>query len=165
VDGPPVSCRPAVDSTPAALRPLALPAASLTDQTLAAIRQATRSSALQPEQPYSAYQIAAMLGVSRSPVREALMRLVEADMIKLERNRGFRVEIPGRPRLMNAMLWRCLLLMNWLTHSGRAFPGRVAAVPQGEAAGLVVADSGGGFPLAGELQAAGDLVEVAWLGP
>lgn len=89
VDGPPVSCRLTVDSTAAALQPLTLPAASLTDQTLAAIRQATRSGALQPEQLYSAYQIAAMPGVSQSPVREALMRLVKADMIKLERNHGF----------------------------------------------------------------------------
>ena len=72
MDGPPVSCRLTVDSTAAALQPLALPAASLTDQTLAAIRQATRSGALQPEQLYSAYQIAAMPGVSQSPVREAL---------------------------------------------------------------------------------------------
>jgi Bacterial regulatory proteins, gntR family len=81
----------------------------LTDQTLAAIRQAARSGALQPEQLYSAYQIAAMPGVSRSPVREALMRLVEADMIKLERNRGFRVVIPGPASVVGVFQLRLLL--------------------------------------------------------
>jgi Protein of unknown function (DUF664)/Bacterial regulatory proteins, gntR family len=50
-----------------------------------------------------------MLGVSRSPVREALMRLVEADMIKLERNRGFRVVIPGPANIVDAFQLRLLL--------------------------------------------------------
>lgn len=95
--------------TAVALEPLAPPAASLTDQTVAAIRQAVRSGALQPGQLYSAYQIAAMLGVSRSPVREALMRLTEAGMVKLERNRGFRVVIPGPTDVAEIFQLRLLL--------------------------------------------------------
>jgi DNA-binding GntR family transcriptional regulator len=97
------------ESTAAALQPLAAPSASLTDQAVAAIRQAVRSGALQPGQLYSAYQIAAMLGVSRSPVREALMRLTEAGMVRLERNRGFRIVIPGPTDIAEVFQLRLLL--------------------------------------------------------
>jgi DNA-binding GntR family transcriptional regulator len=93
----------------AALQPLAAPAASLTDQAVAAIRQAVCSGALQRGQLYSAYQVAAMLGVSRSPVREALMRLAEAGMVRLERNRGFRVVIPGPADIADIFQLRLLL--------------------------------------------------------
>ena len=50
-----------------------------------------------------------MLGVSRSPVREALMRLAEAGMVKLERNRGFRVVIPGPTDIAEVFQLRLLL--------------------------------------------------------
>jgi DNA-binding GntR family transcriptional regulator len=79
------------------MTPLAVPAASLADQVAASIRAAVRAGALQPGRLYSAYQMADDLGVSRSPVREALMRLAEAGMVEFERNRGFRIVIP-RPR-------------------------------------------------------------------
>lgn len=79
------------------MKPLAVPAASLADQVAASIRAAVRAGALQPGRLYSAYQMADNLGVSRSPVREALMRLAEAGMVEFERNRGFRIVIP-RPR-------------------------------------------------------------------
>lgn len=91
------------------LAPLAAPAASLTDQAVAAIRQAVRGGDLRPGQLYSAYQIAAMLGVSRSPVREALMRLAEAGMVEFERNRGFRIVIPGPADIAEIFGLRLLL--------------------------------------------------------
>ncbi|MGE5287589.1 MAG: GntR family transcriptional regulator [Micromonosporaceae bacterium] len=97
------------ESTAAALQPLAGPAASLTDQALHAIRQAVRNGALQPGHLYSAYQVAAMLGVSRSPVREALMRLAEAGMVRFERNRGFRIVIPGPADIAEIFQLRLLL--------------------------------------------------------
>jgi len=40
-------------------------------------------------------QLATELGVSRSPVRDALLRLEETGMIKFERYRGFRLQLPG----------------------------------------------------------------------
>ncbi len=95
-------------STPA-LEPLVAPAASLTDQAVAAIRQAVRNGTLQPGQLYSAYQLASYLGVSRSPVREALMRLAEAGMVAFERNRGFRVVIPGPQEIAEIFQLRLLL--------------------------------------------------------
>jgi len=93
----------------AALGPLAGPADSLADQAVAAIRAAVRDGTLQPGQLYSAYQIASYLEVSRSPVREALMRLAEAGMVAFERNRGFRIVIPGAADIAEMFQLRLLL--------------------------------------------------------
>src|ERR1700733_6256472 len=92
-----------------ALNRLSAPPASLTDQAVAAIREAVRDGALVPGQLYSAYQIAAYLGVSRSPVREALMRLAEAGMVSFERNRGFRIVLPGPRDIAEVFGLRLLL--------------------------------------------------------
>lgn len=92
-----------------ALDRLSAPPASLADQAVAAIRQAVRDGALIPGQLYSAYQIADYLGVSRSPVREALMRLAEAGMVSFERNRGFRIVVPGPQDIAEVFQLRLLL--------------------------------------------------------
>jgi DNA-binding GntR family transcriptional regulator len=92
-----------------ALDRLSAPPASLTDQAVAAIRQAVHDGALIPGQLYSAYQIADYLGVSRSPVREALMRLAEAGMVSFERNRGFRIVVPGPRDIAEVFGLRLLL--------------------------------------------------------
>jgi DNA-binding GntR family transcriptional regulator len=92
-----------------ALGPLAAPADSLADQAVAAIRAAVRDGTLQPGRLYSAYQVAGYLGVSRSPVREALMRLAEAGMVAFERNRGFRVVVPGAADIAEVFQLRLLL--------------------------------------------------------
>jgi DNA-binding GntR family transcriptional regulator len=92
-----------------ALDRLSAPAASLTDQAVAAIRQAVHDGTLAPGQLYSAYQIADYLGVSRSPVREALMRLAEAGMVSFERNRGFRIVLPGPRDIAEVFQLRLLL--------------------------------------------------------
>ena len=99
---------PGQPMTPA-FEPLAAPAASLTDQAVAAIRQAVHDGTLQPGRLYSAYQIASYLGVSRSPVREALMRLKEAGLVAFERNRGFRIVLPGPQEIAELFQLRLLL--------------------------------------------------------
>jgi DNA-binding GntR family transcriptional regulator len=76
------------------LSALDAPPASLTERTLEAVRQGVRSGALRPGELYSVYRLAEELGISRSPVREALLRLAETGMIRFERNRGFRVILP-----------------------------------------------------------------------
>lgn len=48
-----------------------------------------------PGELYSVYRLAEELGVSRSPVREALLRFAETGMVKFERNRGFRLVLPA----------------------------------------------------------------------
>jgi DNA-binding GntR family transcriptional regulator len=110
---------PALDRLPAS-------PASLTDQAVAAIREAVRDGTLAPGQLYSAYQIADYLGVSRSPVREALMRLAEAGMVSFERNRGFRIVLPG-PRDIAEVFQLRLLLEVPATRQAAASQARAAA--------------------------------------
>jgi len=97
----PQACAPA-------LTRLAGPA-SLTDQVVAAVREGVRTGTLRPGELYSAYQLAEQLGVSRSPVREALLRLAEAGMVALERNRGFRVVVPGAQEIAELFHLRLVL--------------------------------------------------------
>lgn len=75
---------------------LTLPAEapSLTDAVVAAVRDGVQARELVPGETYSVYQLADLLGVSRSPVREALLRLAEAGLVEIARNRGFRVLLP-----------------------------------------------------------------------
>lgn len=82
---------------------------SLTDQVVAAIRTGAHSGELVPGQLYSAYQISALLGISRAPVREALMRLAEAGMVRMERNRGFRLIVPNAREIAEIFHLRLLL--------------------------------------------------------
>ncbi len=75
---------------------LTLPAdaASLTDAVVEAVRVGVQQQQLVPEEVYSVYQLADLLGVSRSPVREAMLRLADAGLVEIARNRGFRVVLP-----------------------------------------------------------------------
>lgn len=76
---------------------LVLPAdtASLTDAVVAAVRDGIQRGELTPDATYSVYQLAELLGVSRSPVREAMVRLADAGLVEIVRNRGFRVVLPS----------------------------------------------------------------------
>lgn len=67
---------------------------SLTDRVMAEIRSRIASGDYAPGTLYSTYQVSEWLGVSRSPVREALLRLSEDGIVRLERNRGFYVTRP-----------------------------------------------------------------------
>ncbi|WP_344063707.1 GntR family transcriptional regulator [Terrabacter lapilli] len=75
---------------------LALPdgAPSLAEAVVGAVRSGITAGELLPDETYSVYQLADLLGVSRSPVREALLRLAEAGLVRIDRNRGFRVLTP-----------------------------------------------------------------------
>ena len=91
-----------------AFAPLAGPA-SLTDQVVESVRRAILHGDLAPGRLYSAYQLADELGISRSPVREALLRLAETGMVRLERNRGFRVVVPEAREIAEIFHLRLLL--------------------------------------------------------
>ena len=75
---------------------LSLPpeAPSLADAVAQAVRDGVAAGELVPEKTYSVYQLAELLGVSRSPVREGMLRLAEAGLVEIRRNRGFRVLPP-----------------------------------------------------------------------
>ena len=91
------------------LEPIAASVPSLADQVAVSIRAAVRAGTLRPGRLYSAYQMADRLGVSRSPVREALMRLAEAGLVAFERNRGFRIVIPQARDIAEVFHLRLLL--------------------------------------------------------
>ena len=67
---------------------------SLADAVAQAVRDGVAAGELVPDTTYSVYQLADLLGVSRSPVREGLLRLAEAGLVEIRRNRGFRVLPP-----------------------------------------------------------------------
>lgn len=67
------------------------PGNTLTEQVMTHVRGAIRDGSMTTDEWYSVYQLSDQLGVSRSPVREALLRLEEAGLVKFVRNRGFQV--------------------------------------------------------------------------
>src|SRR5690349_10717887 len=78
------------------MRALSLPPAAptLADAVVEAVRDGIAAGELVPERTYSVYQLADLLGISRSPVREGMLRLAEAGLVEIRRNRGFRVLPP-----------------------------------------------------------------------
>lgn len=69
-------------------------APSLADGVAAAVRDGVARGLLVPGTTYSVYRLAEELGVSRSPAREALVRLGDAGLVTIVRNRGFHVVRP-----------------------------------------------------------------------
>jgi DNA-binding GntR family transcriptional regulator len=67
------------------------PTASVNQQVLAALRTAVITGELQPGTLHSVQTLATQLGVSRTPVREALIKLAQQGMVRFERNRGVRI--------------------------------------------------------------------------
>ncbi|AKK03721.1 GntR family transcriptional regulator [Corynebacterium epidermidicanis] len=64
---------------------------SLTNQVMTHVRAAVADGSMSSGEWYSVYQLSQELGVSRSPVRDALLRLEEAGLITFARNRGFQI--------------------------------------------------------------------------
>ena len=60
-------------------------------QVLVALRRAVITGELAPGTLHSVQTLATQLGVSRTPVREALIKLAQAGMVRFERNRGVRI--------------------------------------------------------------------------
>lgn len=66
-------------------------ATSLRDQAMRMIRARIIAGEIEPDRLYAIGQIAEEMGVSITPVREALLDLAKDGMIEMARNRGFRV--------------------------------------------------------------------------
>ncbi|MEU8200981.1 GntR family transcriptional regulator [Streptosporangium sp. NPDC049046] len=64
---------------------------TLTTQTFEVIRRAILTGELAPGTLHSVVGIAAQLGVSRTPVREALLQLATHGVVSFERSRGVRI--------------------------------------------------------------------------
>lgn len=82
---------------------------SLRDQALAVIRQGLIMGEIVPGEIYSAASLATRLGVSNSPVREAMLTLVNQGVMEAVRNRGFRVVPLSAHDRMNVYDLRLLL--------------------------------------------------------
>lgn len=67
------------------------PKVTTTDRIHIAIREAILSGELASGSLHSIYQLADRFNVSRTPVRDAVLRLADAGMLEIERNRGVRV--------------------------------------------------------------------------
>ena len=64
---------------------------SLRDEVHEALRAALITGRMKPGVLYSAPALAEMLGVSATPVREAMLDLVKEELVVAVRNKGFRV--------------------------------------------------------------------------
>jgi len=82
---------------------------SLRDQVLAAIRRALITGQIIPGVVYSAASLAAEFGVSNSPVREAMLSLVDDGLMEVVPNRGYRPVSFSRSDLVEIAQIRLLL--------------------------------------------------------
>jgi DNA-binding GntR family transcriptional regulator len=71
--------------------PARLHSVSLREQVLVYLRQGIVSGQIEPGEIYSTAALAEQLGVSNSPVREAMLTLVHQGLTETVRNRGFRI--------------------------------------------------------------------------
>ena len=76
---------------------------SLSRQAYDLIRAAIIAGEVKPERLYSVSQFAEMLGVSRTPAREALLALVADGLLTVHRNRGYEV-VPVTNELMEEII-------------------------------------------------------------
>lgn len=85
------------------------PSSSLSVQAYERIKAAIVSGDIQPDTLYSVNQFAELLGVSRTPVREALLGLVREGILQIVRNRGFRLLPMTRADLDEIIALRAML--------------------------------------------------------
>lgn len=64
---------------------------SLKDRAYSYLREAIITGALPEGSQHSIYRLADQLGISRTPVREAVLQLAEGGLVTVERNRGVRI--------------------------------------------------------------------------
>lgn len=64
---------------------------STTDRVFAALRESILTGEFPAGSLHSIYRLADLLGVSRTPVREAVLRLADLGLVSIERNRGVRI--------------------------------------------------------------------------
>lgn len=82
---------------------------ALSDQVLESVRGAITSGAWAPGEIHSVSEVAQLVGVSRTPAREALLKLADAGLIRFEPNVGFRVQ-GSSPRTLAEIFHMRILL-------------------------------------------------------
>jgi DNA-binding GntR family transcriptional regulator len=131
-----------------ALEPLAAPK-TLTSHARAAVLAAIGNGRLEPGGLYSVAQLAEQLGVSRTPVREALLMLEREGRVRFERNRGVRILAPTAHDIAEVFELRLLLeVPATASAAGRvdldeltaAYDAMAVAAEQGDEAGFMDCD-------------------------
>jgi len=91
-----------------ALDPIAAPQ-TLATHARTAVLAAIGDGRLEPGTLHSVAQLAEQLGVSRTPVREALLMLEREGRVRFERNRGVRITVPTAHDVAEVFELRLLL--------------------------------------------------------
>lgn len=81
----------------------------LRDVAYTRIKDAIRHGALQPGEPLSEVRLSRMLGISRTPVREALQQLAQEGMVQVIPGRAVTVAAPSIEDSLNAIHVRLIL--------------------------------------------------------
>lgn len=82
---------------------------SLTERIATQIRDAIRAGTLTRGTLYSSRDLGERFGASRTPVREALLKLADLGLVKIERNRGARILGPDGRGIVELCSLRVLL--------------------------------------------------------
>ena len=82
---------------------------NVVDQVYLQLREAIIAGLLVPASLHSVVEFAKEFGVSRTPVREAVLRLADVGMVTIERNKGFRIRSASLEDIRNAFELRLLL--------------------------------------------------------
>ncbi|MGW0162469.1 GntR family transcriptional regulator [Mycobacterium sp. NPDC003323] len=111
------------------LRLTPLPAADgrRAEQVMEAVRAALDAGVMQPGVKYSVYQLAAALGISRTPVRDALLRLEEIGLIRFEARQGFRIRLPDPREIADIFAIRLALELPAVRRAARICDAELAA--------------------------------------
>ncbi|HEY2642972.1 MAG TPA: GntR family transcriptional regulator [Galbitalea sp.] len=89
----------------------------LSDFVLKSLRTAIVSGELEQGSLHSIYQLADRFQVSRTPVREAVLRLADTGMVTIERNRGIRVQGLSANEIRRVFEMRLLLEVPAASHA------------------------------------------------
>lgn len=98
-----------------------------TEQVMEAVRDALDAGVMQPGVKYSVYQLADALGISRTPVRDALLRLEEVGLIQFEARQGFRVQVPDPREIADIFAIRLALELPAVDRAARGCDDTLAA--------------------------------------
>lgn len=102
---------------------------TLTEQVLVQLRTAIVSGEIRPGTRYSASELGQRFGVSRTPVREALLELERDGLVRIDKNRGVSVVATSLDDVVECFQVRLLLEVPAAARAaGRADPASVAAV-------------------------------------
>lgn len=90
-----------------------------TERVFAMLRGSILSGELAAGTRHSIYQLADELGVSRTPVREAVLRLADAGLVSIERNRGVRIRGVTAEDVRDVFELRLLIEVPAAAHAAR----------------------------------------------